>query len=125
MNKHNLPETLQRDKRKYNNIENSTFPLSGPKLPRKQNRNLPGAATCLMALLLLLSEQSRDASQHVQESSETGATSVNVSNSSFKWLTQELSHLAKLNSATESNMWPVYFTTHRYSTAYFRVFEAY
>lgn len=49
VNKHNLPETLQCDKRKHNNRENSVFPLSGQKLPRKL-RNSPGAAMCLMVL---------------------------------------------------------------------------
>lgn len=53
-------------------------PCQGQSYPAS-NRNLPGAATRLMALLLL-SEQSEDTSQHVRESSEPRATFVNVSN---------------------------------------------
>jgi len=56
-----------------NNTKNNMFPVSGSKLPREQNKNLPRARTRLMGLLL--TEQPKDAPQHVRESSEPGATS--------------------------------------------------
>lgn len=105
-NKHSVLETHQCDKRKDNNTKNNMCPVSGPTLPCEQNKNLPRATIHLMALLL--TEQPKDAPQHIRESSEPGATSWMwvMGFRFFKWLTQKCSHWADQKQQLKAQIFP-------------------